>query len=148
MRLIEEIIFHASDTDSSWAYADRPLVEQVEEIRRWHVEERNFSDIGYHFAIGRNGQLMKGRPEDMVGAHCYGHNLSSLGVVLIGGRGSKRDDLFAQHFTEMQRDRAVSLALSLRERHTSICKVKGHNDYSDAKACPGFQITELFPEGI
>jgi hypothetical protein len=43
---VTEIILHCADTRPEWM-AGRPLAEKVAEIRRWHVEERGWRDIGY-----------------------------------------------------------------------------------------------------
>lgn len=49
---VREIIVHCSDTLPSWMDG-RDIADQVKEIRRWHVEERGWKDIGYHWIIGR-----------------------------------------------------------------------------------------------
>lgn len=42
---VTEIILHCADTRPDWM-AGRPLLEKVAEIRRWHVEQRGWRDIG------------------------------------------------------------------------------------------------------
>ncbi len=69
MREINEIIIHCTATNPNW-YADRSVEDVVAEIRRWHVEERNWSDIGYHAIIHRDGSVGYGRPVERSGAHC------------------------------------------------------------------------------
>ena len=61
MRHIDEIVIHCTATNKSW-YADKSAQEVVEEIRRWHVTERSWSDIGYHFVVHSTGQIAAGRP--------------------------------------------------------------------------------------
>ena len=68
MREIDEIIIHATATNPSWM-ADKPVDDVVAEIRRWHVEERKWSDIGYHAVIHRDGAVGYGRPVERTGAH-------------------------------------------------------------------------------
>ena len=97
MREINEIIIHCTATNSNW-YADRSADDVVTEIRRWHVEERNWSDIGYHAIIHRDGSVGYGRPVERSGAHCRGRNKSSIGVSLVGGRGGCADDAFLDNF--------------------------------------------------
>ena len=41
----------------------------IEDIRHWHVVERGWSDIGYHWIIDRNGIIHKGRDSRLSGAH-------------------------------------------------------------------------------
>jgi N-acetylmuramoyl-L-alanine amidase len=84
MRHINEIIVHATATRPEWM-AGNSTVEKRDEITRWHVEARGWSDIGYHMIIDRDGTRATGRPTFRIGAHVKGHNSNSLGVSLIGG---------------------------------------------------------------
>ena len=103
MREINEIIIHCTATNPSW-YADRPVEDVVAEIRRWHVEERNWSDIGYHAIIHRDGSVGYGRPVERPGAHVAGRNKHTIGVSLVGGRGGCADDDFLDNFTPEQEE--------------------------------------------
>ncbi len=51
-----------------------------ETIKRWHLMERAFIDIGYHWVIERDGSVIQGRALDDWGAHVKGHNHESVGV--------------------------------------------------------------------
>jgi N-acetylmuramoyl-L-alanine amidase len=53
-------------------------------IRNWHLQ-RGWSDIGYHFVIGIDGKVERGRPEAVAGSHVRGFNTGSIGVVYVGG---------------------------------------------------------------
>lgn len=136
MRPLNEIIVHCSATPPDWR-GTQPLNFKVAEIRRWHVEDRGWSDIGYHYIIDRDGKVADGRPLDRVGAHVQGHNTGTVGVCLLGGAGSSATDAFEDNFTPEQ-DRALrALIAQLQAKYPSIMKVSGHNQYA-AKACPGF----------
>ena len=41
--------------------------------------------IGYHYVVGLDGEVHAGRDESKAGAHCYGRNSCSIGVVYVGG---------------------------------------------------------------
>ena len=58
----------------------------VKEIRKWHVDENKWSDIGYHDVIRRNGAIETGRPLEKPGAHAKGHNQNAIGICLVGGK--------------------------------------------------------------
>lgn len=77
MRKISKIIIHCSDSPDLRTEVD------AAEIRAWHLE-RGFSDIGYHAVVLRDGTVEVGRPESLMGAHCYGHNRGSLGICWVG----------------------------------------------------------------
>jgi N-acetylmuramoyl-L-alanine amidase len=141
MRLINEIIIHCSATRPEW-YEKKTLAAKVKEIKRWHVEERKWSDIGYHFIIDRDGQIANGRSVDVAGAHTAGKNANSIGICLIGGHGSNPTDKFLDNFTPEQEAALKTLVEDLQSLHSDIEKVSGHNDYVN-KACPGFKVGEL-----
>lgn len=135
---VREIIVHCSATQPDWM-ADRPIAEKVAEIRRWH-RANGWNDIGYHWIIDRDGKVLAGRPETVIGAHAVGHNAGTIGICLIGGHGSAETDRFVYHFTSQQDItlRQMIDAISLR---TSITRITGHNEYA-AKACPGFRVSD------
>lgn len=144
MRNITTIIVHCSATRADWM-AGRTLADKVDEIRRWHVEERGWSDIGYNYVIDRDGTVAIGRDRDHdgdtfeeIGAHVQGHNIESLGVCLIGGHGSAATDAFSDNFTPAQ-DRALRELIDKIETKLGDMTIAGHNDYA-AKACPGFKV--------
>lgn len=143
MRHIDEVVIHCAATRPGWMLND--FDKAVAEIRRWHVEGRGWSDIGYHFLISRHGAVAEGRPLARIGAHVRGHNRHSIGVCLLGGHGASADDAFAQHFTAAQ---YVALTEKLTELASSLgraLKISGHNQYA-AKACPGFSVPAVFGE--
>ena len=139
MRPINEIIIHCTDTTPNW-WADKSAQEKVDEVRRWHTTSpRNWSDIGYHYLIDRNGQVVEGRPIERIGAHVKGHNTGTIGISLFGGHGSSAGDKFEDNFTEDQEQSLKRLIVDLRNRFPDINKITGHNQYA-AKACPGFSV--------
>ena len=135
-RKISEIIIHCADTPPNWKAA-RPLAEKISDIRSWHVA-KGLADIGYHWVIDRSGAIARGRVESTPGEHVTGRNSNSIGICLIGGRGSTERDLFNQHFTSMQ-DMYLTLLISQIRKRYQITRISGHNEYSQ-KACPGFQV--------
>ena len=140
MRDIDEIIIHATATNPSWM-ADKPVEDVVAEIRRWHVDERKWSDIGYHAIIHRDGSVGLGRPIEKSGAHVGGRNKTTIGVSLVGGRGGVADGEFHDSFTGQQEASLKQLIAQYKEDFPSITKVSGHNEYA-AKACPCFSVRE------
>lgn len=124
MREIDMIVVHCSDTPP-------PMDIGVKEIRRWHVEDNGWSDIGYHYVIRRDGTVEVGRPVDVPGAHVKGFNASTIGVCLVGGWDGVFDFTFEQVFAFRNR---VAL---LRQMFPYIA-VRGHRELDPSKTCPGF----------
>lgn len=109
-----------------------------EQIRKWHVEERGFSDVGYHWIIRRNGTIEAGRPPWAVGAHARGHNHESLGVCLVGGTDEQGTPEF--NFTRAQMEALQNLLTGLTIAYPSVA-VLGHRDLPEVhKACPSFNV--------
>jgi len=138
MRNIEKIIVHCSATKPDWMKGSS-AEDQLKEIRRWHVEDNGWSDIGYHIYIARCGEIIFARPMEIQGAHTKGENRDSIGICLAGGFGSSSEDSAVDHYTPEQLASLWTAIKSLRTLHGRKLKVKGHNEYSN-KACPGFPV--------
>jgi N-acetylmuramoyl-L-alanine amidase len=127
VRLINCIVLHCSDSDV-------PAHDNIETIRKWHVEERGFSDIGYHFVITKDGVVHPGRPEELIGAHCKGHNANSIGICLTG-----RHQFAAKQFLALN-----SLCQDICERHElHKTDILAHCQLDQKKSCPNFGYAEL-----
>ena len=133
MRDINKIIIHCSATKEGQDVS-------VDTIRRWHVVERGWSDIGYHYAIGLDGSIHKGRPNNVQGAHTKGHNKGSLGICYIGG--CDKDLNPKDTRTDAQKRSFLILLEGLKSIYPKA-KVHGHNEFS-SKACPSFDVQEEY----
>lgn len=138
MRTLTEIIVHAAVTPPNWR-AGQSTAERVAEVRRWHVEDNGWSDIGYHYMIDRDGTVAIGRPLERPGAHVRGHNRTTVGICLFGGYQGTASDEFSDNFTPEQDIALRDLIERLETEYPSITKVSGHNEYA-AKACPCFNV--------
>ena len=95
--------------------------------------------IGYHFFVGRDGEVVEGRPLGTSGAHAKGNN-RDIGIALAGGFGSDADDLATDHYTVAQLAALYKLIRTLSDRYSIKAeRVIGHNTVS-SKACPGFRV--------
>ena len=124
------IVIHCADTP--W---DMDI--GAETIRKWHMEEREWSDIGYHYVIRRDGTVETGRPLVRDGAHAKGYN-NYIGICMVGGKA--KDGRLACNFTSLQFEALADLVAILQDSHgIPNDKVIGHNEVSD-KACPTFDV--------
>jgi N-acetyl-anhydromuramyl-L-alanine amidase AmpD len=105
------------------------------EIRKWHVDGNGWNDIGYHYVIRRSGEVERGRIEHVSGAHVAGHNADSIGICMVGGVDDQGKP--ASNFTRQQWAALDHLVAQILVSYPGA-KVSGHNDWSDAKACPSF----------
>lgn len=130
-RVIEKIIVHCSATPEG-----RDV--KAKEIKRWHIDERGFSDIGYHYVIRLDGTVEEGRDVKRVGAHCKGQNRGSIGICYVGGL-----DEFHRAKNTLNGCQEVSL-IKLIEKLKSeygYLTLYGHNEFS-SKDCPCFNVPE------
>lgn len=132
-RTIKEIIVHCAATPEGKDYS-------VDTIRQWHLQ-RGFSDIGYHYIIGIDGSVYKGRDESVVGAHCTNHNSISIGVCYVGGY-AKDGKTPKDTRTEAQKKSLLKLLKELKSRYP-LAKIHSHKDFA-AKACPCFDATKEY----
>ena len=115
------------------------------EIRKWHVEENGWLDIGYNFVIRRDGVLEYGRDLDKdgdyleeIGAHVRGYNTHSLGICLIGG--VDKDGSPQDNFTTLQYQTLAKLLRELKADYKDAI-IQGHRDFKGVKTdCPSFDV--------
>ena len=138
MRDINQIIIHCS-------YTKPGQYVTASTIRHWHVEERGWSDIGYHYVITRDGELEQGRPIEKAGAHAKGHNSNSIGVCLVGGM--KANGTPDCNYTRAQWDKLGSVVGMLQTVY-SVGTVIGHRDLDSGKECPCFNVGAWWHEAV
>lgn len=127
MRKINRIIMHCSKSSPSSAYG-------FDEIKRDHLA-KGWTNIGYHFVIDGSGKIHIGRPLEIIGAHCYGHNSDSIGICIIGGNDWRFD------FKPDQIQAAHMLVGSLRRIfNIQISDILGHNELDPLTKCPVYSM--------
>lgn len=60
------------------------MAARMRQIQAYHMRDRGWCDIGYHFLVGQDGRVYEGRPENRLGAHVAGHNTNNSGISFIG----------------------------------------------------------------
>jgi hypothetical protein len=123
------------------ATASGPGHEVVEQIRRYHVEERGWSDIAYHVLIDNAGERFTGRPiEQAPDSHSDFDFTGHIAIALLGHftRSTYVNDETWESLVQVVRQLA-------REYDVPPENIKGHRDYADT-LCPGRYLYELLPE--
>lgn len=136
-RMINKILIHCSATPEGKDYT-------VDDIRRWH-KQQGWSDIGYHYVVYRNGDIVNGRDVDIQGAHCAdnGGNINSIGICYIGG--CARDGKTPKDTrTDAQKLALLNLLLDLRKMYPHAV-ILGHRDLDEhGKLCPSFDAKKEY----
>ena len=107
----------------------------VNDVHRWHTE-KGWSGIGYHFFVDKNGHIYEGRPLDTIGAHCSGHNQSTIGICAEG-------QIETETMTASQK-KAIAELLNYVQGVYPKAVIVGHRELKPT-ACPGknYPLSEL-----
>ena len=137
----EMIVVHCAATKPSMDIG-------YKEIRKWHVEDNGWDDVGYHYIIKRNGTVEVARAEAFQGAHAPAVNSKSIAICLVGGMAEDGDA--ENNFTLEQFLSLKDLIKKIKMTNPNIVEVVGHCDVQDNKPnCPGFNLKEwLIKEDI
>ncbi len=132
VRPINKIIIHCSATPEN-----RDV--DVKKVRKWHMKENGWIDVGYHYFIKLDGSIEAGRPIELIGSHTRGYNKGSIGICYAGGM-NKSNTKPKDTRTDEQKEGLVNLINKIKEIYPDIT-IHGHNEFSD-KACPSFSVAD------
>lgn len=125
---VPRIFVHHTETASCYTQADCSAI--VRSIQNYHMDSNGWSDIGYNFLIGEDGNAYEGRGWDRVGAHVSDYNSVSMGYSMIGSFMTRVPNAAAMtaltQLVNCAPDNGVSSAYSLH----------GHRD-GGCTDCPG-----------
>jgi N-acetylmuramoyl-L-alanine amidase len=99
----------------------------IEDIHKWHLNN-GWCGVGYHFFVRKDGSIYRGRPENVIGAHCLGYNTNSLGVCAEGA-------YMTETMPEAQKQAIIELGKYLCSKY-GIQNIKGHKELNPTD-CPG-----------
>jgi len=133
-RKINKIILHCSATREGQDIS-------VDTIRKWHVDGRGWSDIGYHYIVSIDGQIEEGRPINRSGAHTKGQNSNSVGVCYIGG--VETDGKTPKDTRNAEQLMALANLLDALMEMYPGATLHGHNEFAN-KACPSFDVQKEY----
>ncbi len=119
---IKRIVIHCTATREGQAVS-------AATIKSWHLKQ-GWSDIGYHYVIGLDGRVEKGRADNVVGSHVRGWNTGSLAIVYVGGL--DKDAKAKDTRSAGQKKAMKELITRLRAEHNNA-PVYGHRDLSPDK---------------
>ncbi|MHA1401537.1 MAG: peptidoglycan recognition protein family protein [Candidatus Heimdallarchaeaceae archaeon] len=135
----EEIILHHSGGINSNPLEDTSH-HTAEMMEAWHLS-KGWSGLGYHFVIHKDGEVWKGRPEHINGAHTLGRNFKSLGVCLAG-------NFDATMPTEAQKTALKELLVDLMDKYSiDKEKVYPHRHFSN-KTCYGNNLSDDWAQNL
>jgi N-acetylmuramoyl-L-alanine amidase len=135
MRNINWIILHCTATNQNTT---------VESIQRYWREVLKWTKApGYHLLIQPNGVPVRLAEDKQVCNGVAGHNANSIHISYIGGIDSKGKPF--DNRTQSQRETMRTLVESYMKMYPNA-KVRGHNDFTNLKACPSFKVSQWLKE--
>lgn len=116
----------------------------VDMVNEWHIYERGWAGIGYHYLVKRDATVERGRPRQCIGAHDEGDNLHTIGICIVSGPGLPP--------TEAQIDAVCRLLAELCDIYGLLPQdpdtINGHRDDEPPETpteCPGDIIYGMLP---
>lgn len=112
-------------------------VSTMHAYQHYHMDTRGYSDIGYNFVAGEDGNIYEARGWDVVGAHTLNYNSDGLAVCFIGN--------FMDHLPNESILNAVKQLIQCGVANHKVVadyKLRGHRDVGQT-ACPGTKLYEL-----
>jgi len=133
-------IHHTASPDSD---GDDPAA-RLREMQAFHIDNRGWCDIGYHFVVSQSGNIYQGRStEKRTGAHVGGENANNVGVAHIGNfeEQTVRDAQF-EASTRIVHWIHETYEIPLDREHT-----KGHTQWpGQTTDCPGTNMLSRLEE--
>lgn len=136
---------------SGWNGHDHKWSDEIpwtfEEMRNFHINEREFRDIAYHFVITPIGEVLSGRPTSMKPAHATKHNQDVIAICVIGNFNKEQvnpEQRKALKNLLLTNCKQIIIPNGVPEKLcTDMHHIFGHCDYRDPpgkRYCPGTHL--------
>ncbi len=135
----KQIILHHSWLPNASQYTGAATIRGIQD---YHMNDpkTGWIDIGYHFLIGPDGKIFRGRPETALGSHCV-PNTDKIGICCIGDYDPGKDPLTPAMYESVKK-----LVPYLAAKYKiSKSELYGHRDFSP-KTCPGETVYVKIPD--
>lgn len=126
-RFVNKVYLHCSASNN-------PDWDDVEKIREYHIEERGFSDCGYHYYMPTSGIIQIGRDIERTPAGQRGHNTGSIAISAHG--------LYVQDFTKAQLQITKEFCAAINAAYDGNVTFHGHTEVAN-KLCPVYDYKRL-----
>ncbi len=141
-RAQEKLTIHHSATakDLSGSFERR-----LRQMQSYHMDTRNYCDIGYHYLISDDGSVWQGRDQSLMGAHVGGKNDGNLGVALVGCFADDEacPDMGSNLPSDAMLDGLAQFIAEATQRlsiEINDANVLGHQEWGRATLCPGENV--------
>lgn len=111
------LILHHADMNGS-----------IQDVNQVHLNN-GWAMIGYNYYIRKDGSVWKGRPENAIGANCYGYNDKSISICSEG-------NYEIDYMSPAMKASIIALGQDIENRYGHRLKVVGHKELYSTD-CPG-----------
>ncbi|XP_053984942.1 peptidoglycan-recognition protein SC2-like [Hylaeus volcanicus] len=129
------IIIHHSHTDGCTTQAI--CQARVRSFQNYHMNEKNWDDIGYNFLVGEDGNIYEGRGWSKHGSHSTTYNSKSIGICIIGSFMNRNPNVAAIRAVQSLIAYGVSIG-KIQDDYTIL----GHKQVTST-SCPGDSLYRL-----
>lgn len=114
------------------------LSGSAEAFANYHVGTNDWSVMGYHYVVNKDGSIDWCSDHTVVTPHVGNHNRYSLGICMVG-------DFRTQQPTEKQYEATLWLVNHLQKQLPNKCQIWGHSQYSgyQSKQCPVIDMNKF-----
>jgi hypothetical protein len=85
---VQFAVVHHTGSTAHNSYSAGEVPRMLRGIQSYHMDARDWNDIGYNFVVDRFGRIWEGRGGGIelpvIGAHAGGFNTGSVGIALLG----------------------------------------------------------------
>jgi len=131
---ISSITVHHDGMEPFYSTDQNSAAWRLEKIRTAH-RANGWADIGYHFAIDRDGRVWQGRPLQWQGAHVKNRNEGNIGVLMMGN--------FDRQSPSTPQTKALAMHINklMNLYKVPTKRVYTHQEWPGAAtACPGVNL--------
>ncbi|XP_067670976.1 peptidoglycan-recognition protein SC2-like [Haliotis asinina] len=129
------VFIHHGDSGSCSSQSGCSAI--VRAYQNYHMDTHGWSDIGYSFIVGEDGNAYEGRGWDKIGAHTQGYNSVGLGFCVIG----TYDDHVPNAAALNTLKNLIACGVG-KGKIKSTYTLRGHRDMNDT-TCPGTALYNL-----
>jgi N-acetyl-anhydromuramyl-L-alanine amidase AmpD len=122
-----------TDIDTLVIHHSATRTGSAESYANYHVLNRNWAGIGYHFVIEQNGEIKQTNHVRTLSYHARGVNKNGIGICLTGNYDE-------QTLPGKMLDSLVFLIKELKLTYQKDFKIIGHREVS-TKTCPGKNVS-------
>lgn len=133
-RSISRLIFHHFGESA-------PKGMTPSKVRHMHIVGRRWDDTGYHGIIMPDGLFCVARDIDKAGAHTWGFNKGSIGILIMAG--SPEGGVTIPTDAQVETMKKV---IAEQDEYYDSCDILGHRDLRPTH-CPGFDVLHWISTG-